>query len=267
MRSVRHLFIVGSLAVAMLSSVGPASAQIVNVQNLAGRAVTDGLSGTLGLNFDMRAGNTQILISSAELTTFYKFSDNVLLLNAKGAYGLKGAAGVWLDEPYQERLFEHVRYRRTLSERVSVEAFGQHEYDRWRRLKLRVLAGAGPRFDVPISKTTAAAVGIAYMWQGEELLSPQAGDLQGFYTEHRVSMYTTGGMKLTDTAAIAGTIYLQPRIDDVADVRGLVDGTLTVAITTTLGLKVSYVVAYDTRPPQSVRGYDITTKAGFAYAL
>ncbi len=261
----------GVLSCALLAGVlwapAPASAQIVNVQNLAGKAVGEGLSGNVGLNFNLRAGNVQFLLSSVGLTTFYKFGDNVLLLSAKAAYGLRGASGEWNDEPFRERIFEHLRYRRQISERVSIEAFGQHEYDRWRRLRIRMLAGGGPRFDIPISKTSHGAAGIAYMWQGEELLKPQSGDLTGFYVEHRISMYTTGSTQLTDNAVISGTIYIQPRIDGVDDVRGLLDGTLTVALTKKLGLKLNYIVALDSHPPQTVRGYDVTAKVGFAYSL
>ena len=260
-----RLLLPALLAVALPAS--PARAQIVNVQNLAGKAVSEGLSGNVGLDFNLRAGNVQFLLTSAGLTTFYKFDDNVLLLSAKAAYGLKGAAGEWNEEPFRERVFEHLRYRRQLTERVAVEAFGQHEYDRWRRLRIRTLAGAGPRFDIPLGKTSHGAVGIAYMWQGEELLEPREGDPTGFYVEHRVSMYTTGSAKLTDNTVISGTLYAQPRLDDPADIRGLLDGTLTVALTRKLGLKVVYVVALDSRPPRTVRGYDVTAKVGFAYAL
>lgn len=257
-----------SISAAVVSLVPTdASAQIVNVQNLAGKAVADGLSGNVGLSFDLRAGNVQFLLAGADFTTFYKIGDHVVLLTAKGDYGKKGTVGLWEEDPFRERVFEHLRYRRTLSDRWALEAFVQHEYDRWRRLRIRALAGGGPRMDIEVSKDTHAAVGFAYMWQGEELLKPQAGDIEGFYVEHRISTYVTGGSKLNDFVVLSGTAYLQPRIDDVTDIRALVDGELTIALTAKLGLKVSYVVALDSRPPATVRGYDLTTKLGFAYAL
>jgi len=257
--------LLGAAVVALCAA--PASAQIVNVQNLAGKAVDEGLSGSVSLRFDLRMGNTQILMSSAGLTTFYKMGDDIILFTARGAYGLKGTPNGWNDEPYIERIFEHVRYRRELNDTVSVEAFGQHEYDRWRRLRIRTLAGAGPRFDVPVSETAHAAFGIAYMFQGEELLKPKPGDIEGFYAEHRLSSYITGSMKLTDNAAISGTIYAQPRLDDWSDIRSLIDGVLTVALTRKLGLSVKCVLALDSRPPEYVRGYDLNTRIGFSYAI
>jgi hypothetical protein len=244
-----------------------ANAQIVNVQNLAGKAVKEGFTGNVGLNFNVRAGNVQFLLTGATVTTFYKFGDNVVLLTAKGDYGLKGKVGKWDDVPFRERVFEHLRYRRAFDERWGFEAFVQHEYDRWRRLNLRALVGGGPRLEVPISKDTHAAIGAAYMWQGEELLKPQAGDVQGFYVEHRLSAYITGGTKLNEHVTVAGTAYLQPNLGAINDVRGLIDGGLTVALTKKLGLKVTYVIALDSRPPETVRGYDLTGKIGFAYAL
>lgn len=255
------------VAVCVVTLPATAGGQIVNVQNLAGKAVKDGLTGNVGLNFNLRAGNVQFLLTGASFTTFYKFSDNVLLLTAKGDYGLKGAAGEWNEDPFRERVFEHLRYRRAINNRWGIEAFVQHEYDRWRRLKLRALVGGGPRLEMPVSKDTHAAVAVAYMWQGEELLKPKDGDINGFYAEHRLSAYITGGTKLNKHVTLSGTAYFQPNIADLNDVRGLLDGGLTIALTKKLGLKVTYVIALDSRPPETVRGYDLTGKVGFAYAL
>ena len=242
-------------------------AQIVNVQNLAGKAVKDGVSGNASVDFDLRAGNVQFLLGSAGFTTFYKAGANLLLLTAKAAYGLRGTVGEWEEEPFRERIFEHLRYRRQLNERWAVEGFVQHEFDRWRRLRLRALAGGGPRLDIPLSKDTHAAVGIAYMWQAEELLKPQAGDISGIYIEHRITSYITGATKLNEHVTMAGTAYLQPRIDVPSDIRSLIDGSLVVALTERLGLKLTYVIALDTHPPIGVRGYDVTAKLGFAFAI
>lgn len=238
-----------------------ASAQIVNVQSLAGKPVDPGLSGNATLALDWQAGNTQILAGSAAVTNFYRMDANLLLLTVSGAYGVKGTPdGAWAEEPYQQKIFEHLRFRHTLSPAWSLEAFGQHEYDRWRRLKFRALGGVGGRWDSDPWDGAHVGVGLAYMAQWEELLKPKPGDLTGVHLEHRASSYVTGALELTKAAAASLTTYLQPRLDDPADLRGLVEASLTVALTKRLQLKATYGLGYDLRPPQGVRGYDATTK-------
>ena len=243
------------------------AAKIVNVQSLAGKPVEQGLSGRVGLSTNIRSGNVQLALAAANAQVFYRAGENIFLLSANGSYGLKGTLGEWSDEPFRERLFEHLRFRRDLTELVGVEAFVQHEYDRWRRLKLRALAGFGVRFDVDTGKHSHFAFGVAYMAQWEELLNPTDGDLRGIYAEHRLSTYVTGSVKLSERAAVTLTCYVQPNLFLWSDVRGLIEGRLTVSLTDSLALAVTGWSALDTAPPQSVRGYDVNTTVGFTYAF
>ena len=244
-----------------------AHGQIINVSALAGKPVKDGHTGTVNLALMARAGNTQILVSSANTTNFWRFGEHVLLLTAKASYGLKGGRGEWNEEPYQERIFEHLRYRRDISDWLSVEGFVQHEYDRWRRLRFRGLAGAGPRFDFDLGKSSHLGLGVAFMSQWEELLSPKAGDLHGIHQESRLSSYLSASIKLNDDAALSGSFYVQPNLARFSDVRGLVDAKITVALTKRLALRVLLALNYYTAPPAQVRGYDASTNVGFTLAL
>ncbi|HAN30461.1 MAG TPA: hypothetical protein DCQ06_02585 [Myxococcales bacterium] len=252
---------------AWLCHPAAASAKIINVQSLAGKPIEQGLSGRVGLSTNIRSGNVQLALASANTQVFYRIDENIFVLSANGSYGLKGSLGKWSDEPFRERLFEHLRFRRDLTESIGVEAFVQHEYDRWRRLKLRALAGVGVRFDVDTSKDSHLAVGFAYMAQWEELLKPIEGDLTGIYLEHRLSSYITGSVKLGKRAAVTMTCYVQPNLTLWSDIRGLIEGRLTVSLTDSLALAVTGWSAWDTAPPQNVRGYDINTTVGFTYAF
>ncbi|MCO4760206.1 MAG: DUF481 domain-containing protein [Myxococcales bacterium] len=260
--------IVGALlaGVALLAPT-PSSAKITNVQALAGKPVEEGLSGRINLSANVRAGNVQLVLASAGTTLFHRTGDNVIVLNAKGAYGLKGSPGKWGDEPFRERLFEHLRYRRTLNAQWSAEAFVQHEYDRWRRLKLRALSGIGVRHDHKMGKRGHIAIGLAYMAQWEELLDATAVDLQGVYLEHRISSYMTGSVRLGERATLTLTCYAQPNIADLSDIRGLLESTLMFSLTDRLALKVTGWWAWDTAPPSAVRGYDVNTTVGFAFTI
>ena len=250
-----------------LGAPGLCQAQIVNVSSLAGKAVKDGLSGSATLSVNYQQGNTQLMLAAVGATAFYRFCGNTFLLTADGAYGLNGPPGEWKSDPFRERTFEHLRYRRDVTEKVSWEGFVQHEYDRWRRLQLRALAGTGPRFDLDLSKDSHLAIGVAYMAQLEELLEPIDADPVGSHLEHRLSSYVSLSYKFNDRSAISGSGYFQPRLDAFSDLRALLDLALVVGITDQLGLTVTYLQSYDSAPPATVIGTEHKTTTGFTYAF
>ncbi len=242
-------------------------AQIVNVQQLAGKPVQPGLSGQVALGGDWLAGNSQLLTGVGSGSLFLKTDHGLALGTVSGAYGIKGTGGTYADEPFQAKLFEHLRLRREVAPGWSVEAFGQHEYDRWRRLKTRVVAGGGVRLDVDAVPGVHVALGLAHMAQWEELLKPKVGDLPGLVNEQRLSSYLVAAAEASGTASVLLTLYAQPRWSDWSDLRGLVDVALVVTVSKATALRVNWALGYDTRPPVGVRGFDGTGKvalvAGF----
>lgn len=264
-----------ALAVALLgltlAALTPrhAEATIVNVQSLAGAAVEQGFTGKIAASGSLTTGNVLLLLASGTGTAFYRQGDHVFMLTGRANFGRKGT-GTWFvdaDEPFRENIFEHLRYRHLIDERWSAEAFVQHEYDRWRRLRVRGLAGVGARLDALSSDRGQLAFGLAYMAQVEELLEPQVGDLRGLYLEHRASSYVSASRKLNDHVALAGTLYVQPNLLAPSDVRGLLDLTFQISLTTSLALTVGYSIAFDTAPPVAVRGLDTNSSVGVAWSF
>lgn len=247
----------------------PAAAKIVNVQSLAGAAVKQGFAGKVSASGSLTTGNVVLLLATGTGTAFYRTGDHVFMATVTANYGRKGS-GEWFDEedePFRENVFEHIRYRYRWSPRWSSEAFLQHEYDRWRRLRIRGLAGIGMRADLLSSDDGHLALGLAYMAQAEELLEPQAGDLRGLYLEHRASSYVSASRKLAEAVAIAATIYVQPNLLLGTDIRGLLDLSLQVSVTSEIALTVGYWLAWDTAPPIAVRGLDSNTSVGLSWAF
>ena len=246
---------------------GPAFAQIMNVQSLAGKPVAEGPSGRVAATGSWSTGNVLLLQATGSATLFYRAGDSVMLLTATGNYGNKGTGGALATEPFRESVFEHLRFRRSLLGGLSAEAFVQHEYDRFRRLRVRGLAGLGGRFDHEVSKDAHVAIGVAAMAQVEELLDPLPGDLQGLYREYRLSSYVSGSVRPADALTLTATLYVQPNLRAANDVRGLLDAGLQVAVTSHVALTVGLVIAWDTAPPVAVRGLDTTSTVGLAWAF
>ncbi|MBM4343951.1 MAG: DUF481 domain-containing protein [Deltaproteobacteria bacterium] len=251
------------MVVFSLGWAATATAQIVNVQQLAGKPVQPGLSGQVSVGGDWLLGNSQLLTGAGNASVFVRGEHGMVLATVSGAYGVKGTGASYADEPFQAKVFEHLRLRRGLAQGWSFEAFAQHEYDRWRRLKTRIVAGGGVRLDVDAMQGVHVALGLAHLSQWEELLKPRAGDLSGLVSEQRLSSYLVAAAEVSATASALVTLYAQPRWADWADLRGLVDVALVVTVSKATALRVNWVLGYDTRPPAGVRGYDGTGKISF----
>jgi putative salt-induced outer membrane protein YdiY len=241
-----------------------AQAQIVNVQNLLGAETPDGLSGALDMGADWRTGNTELLIFSGAATLRYRSDPHLVFAVARGAYGETGEGEA--EELIAKNHFEHLRYRYKLSELVTPEAFVQHEFDEFRRLQLRALGGAGVRLTVLQKKELGLAFGVAYMLEYEELNDAEgAVDAGETYTNHRLSTYALVAVGINEHVTLVNTVYFQPRFDAFADDFRVLDETqLQVKLTDHFSLKVSFVLAHDSDPPDLVEGTDTSMQTAVA---
>lgn len=238
--------------VAMLLGAGPAYAQIVNVQTqLATPPEEDGVSGKLELKVDWRTGNNPLLDIGGGASLLVKRGDLLGLVVARGGYGT--SRGLTLTK----RTFEHVRVRYAIDCRWRWEVFVQHEYDAFRRLVIRGLAGSGPAFQLVESKPATVLVGAAYMFEYEELDkrdgTTDAGDRSVY---HRASFYVTGTHKLGEGVSITETIYAQPRLRHPSDIRLFAEVAVTSKLSKRLALSDALTFAYDRTPPDQIERID-----------
>jgi hypothetical protein len=135
--------------------------------------------------------------------------------------------------------------------------FAQHEYDQFRRLSLRALAGTGPAFQIVHDKAVAMLAGAAYLYEYERLdTRPGTLDAGERATAHRGSLYVTGHEQPGAGVDILETIYVQPRLDHPADVRVLGELSVQSKLSSRIALKDSLTVAYDRTPPDGIKRYD-----------
>lgn len=245
-----------ALLLSMLLLPGrPASAQIVNVQPLFEKEEQEGFTVIAGGSADWRTGNNELTLLSGNLTTRYKSGAHQFFLLARGELGDKPNAPRFLN-----RDLEHLRWRIAPGGRGQFEVFVQHDRDEFRRLALRAIAGAGPRFSVLAGPVRSLAIGVAYMVEYERLREDAEADAGQARLNNRISSYAVAGWKLSETVRVAETVYLQPRIDDPEDVRALSESELRVGLTSHLSLGVSLVVAYDARAPEGLEPLDTALK-------
>lgn len=246
----RSLAIV-TISIVMLST-GSARAQIVNVQGALAKAPEqDGESGEAALKLSWRGGNSPLFDVGGAGTVLVRRGRFLGLALARGEYGR--SRGLTLTE----KTFEHLRARITLDCRWRWEVFVQHEFDRFRRLSLRAIAGTGPAIQLVDTKEGAVLAGAAYLLELERL-DRRDGTTDGGHEAlaHRASFYVTGHEDLSSSVSIVETLYLQPRLDDLGDVRVLGELSVQTKLSKHLALKDSFVLAYDDTPPQLVERLD-----------
>lgn len=237
--------------------VTTAHAQIVNVQGaLAKPPTSDGATGQVELKLNWREGNNPLFDIGGAGSVVGRRGAVLGLLLARGEDGT--SRGITLTR----KTFEHARTRIELDTRWRWEAFVQHEYDQFRRLSLRALAGTGPALEILDDKAIGLLAGAAYLYEYERLdTRPGTIDAGLRGTAHRASIYLTGHEEPGSGVLIVETVYAQPRLDHPGDVRMLGELSVQSKLASRIALKDSFTVAYDRTPPDGVRRYDTSLEA------
>ena len=242
----------GFVVLVIVLTTQAAKAQIVNVQGaLAKPPATDGATGQVELKLNWREGNNPLFDIGGAGSVVGRLGSVLGLVLARGEYGT--SAGLTL----AKKSFEHARTRIELDPRWRWEAFAQHEYDQFRRLSLRALAGTGPALQILDDKAIALLAGAAVLYEYERLDRRPGTIDAGLRTSAlRASVYLTGHEEPGAGVLIIETIYAQPRLDHPGDLRLLGELAVQSKLVSRVALKDSFTVAYDRTPPDGVRRYD-----------
>lgn len=240
---------------AFLLSSATATARVVNVQSLIRPDMPEGLQGEVGGSVHYRTGNIDLLMGKTSLLGSVRSGDHVLISSSLAEIGVKGG------EEFMERVFSHLRYQWILSPWLTWETYGQIATDRFKRLKLRGLAGAGPRMSLVQGPAVSVALGLSYMFETEELNGSDSltdgGDTD---QAHRLSSYMMAKFMLSPDIGLLNTVYYQPRFDDFGgDWRLLNQLDVSLKLSEKFALVVGYEVSYDEAPPESIQELDTST--------
>lgn len=236
-----------AIVVVLLTAAGPARAQIVNVQGSLAGDPEPGWTSAITAGVDWQTGNTQLVRLSGAASALYRAGPWLGLVLARGEYA--EGRGVKLSE----RTFEHLRGRRALGRRWFWEAFGQHEYDAFRRLAIRGVVGTGPALRLVRGPRLVMTAGAAYLFELEQRSTKDGvADSGQRLWLHRLSTYLTGTLRLGAEVSGTQTVYVQPRLDAPHDLMLLSETSIESKLGARLSLINSLVVAYDASPPETV---------------
>ncbi|NPA67115.1 MAG: DUF481 domain-containing protein [Chlorobi bacterium] len=216
--------------------------QIVNIEKR--RKNVNGIQLTTGLDFNIKNNGKQIIEikNTADIQykhnahTFIFLNDLKLLDIDNGSFVNSG--------------FQHLRYNYNVKDSsfLTLEAFGQHQYNEQKLLTKRILAGGGPRFAIARKKNFSFYAAPLAMYEHEQLSD-------SFNTESnviRLDAYTNIHFKINELVYLGYIMYYQPRFTDMSDYRLSSEASLNFTVTKHLGYKAVFAFDYDNRPPENI---------------
>lgn len=247
-------------AFALACEVRSARAQ-VNVEALRRDLRDRNATASIGATFTGRTGNVQSVEAGGSALGAARVDRSTFLASVQADYGrFAGATTV-------SKSFLHLRYNYELLQWLIAEAFVQQQQDKFQRLLLRELAGAGPRFVLTDEEDLRVALGVAGMFEYERIAVAEGASDDPIERAVRLSSYVSGVWQPDSRVRMIATAYVQPRVDAWDDYRVLFEGSLQNQITKRVSVKIIATVRHDSEPPTAVKPTDVEIKNAFALSF
>ena len=144
-----------------------------------------------------------------------------------------------------------MRYNYEINKRLEYEIFTQAQFNNQVRLKLRVLAGTGLRFQLYQAEKQKVYFGLSYMYEYDEI--EIVSEVVSFFHDHRMSTYLSASIQpFLDNVTISNTTYYQPVLTNFSDVRLSSQTSLTFLLSKRLRFSTIFSITNDTRVPENV---------------
>jgi putative salt-induced outer membrane protein YdiY len=231
-----------------------ASFAFMNIESIR-QVAKEGTSGSVGAKLNGASGNTEKLSTEFTTLTLVRSDLNEYLAAGKYRYG----ESRHVKDAHDGNL--HLRYTRALKPWLGAESFGQSEFDEFKRLKRRDLAGAGLRTRLSQEGTSGLYLGTGLFYE-HEIFEENIASEETF----RANLYLSFVRTFSDHVSATLIGYYQPSFEGFGDTRALIDSGLQVHLTEKLALTLEFDLQYDSQPPAGVKQTDTSYLTGLAYA-
>lgn len=227
--------------------------QVINIESKRFLNDTNGWVGKIDFNFLLTQNTQQIVQIGNNVHVQYQMNKHrFLILNDLNF--IKAGATDFVNAGYQ-----HFRYNYKIKPRITWEAFAQVQYNRILLLRLRYLAGTGPRFRLIKNGNARLYFASLYMYEYEEI----TGEAKATYT-HRSSSYLTFSISVGKNADITSTTFYQPNFSNFSDYRIANDTALEIIIGKRMNFKTGFNMLYDTKQPAGIPNLVYSLRNGFS---
>ncbi|MDX1685205.1 MAG: DUF481 domain-containing protein, partial [Saprospiraceae bacterium] len=178
------------------------AAQIVNIEDR--RASFDdtlGMFERLDLGVNFVKNDEEIFTINADFQIEFLQQKRLFISISKFSFLKAG------NENFVNTGLQHLRYNYQVKDYLAWEVFGQIQYNEQLRIRMRGLAGSGPRFSINIGQKHAINLGLSYMWEYDEISKTNE-----VHHDSRLNTYASVHFDFSPIV-IASTTYYQPLFD------------------------------------------------------
>ncbi|MFQ5580801.1 MAG: DUF481 domain-containing protein [Nitrospiria bacterium] len=213
----------------------------------------------MSIPLQWRTGNPDLFQVSGQADLGYRMGDHLVLFIARGEYGEKEG------EKFLSGHFQHLRFRKRKTNRFSWEMFLQNSHDEFQRLSVRALVGVGVRLTLAKWDEGRFTFGTGYMAEYEELTgAPGNGQNDPQTFSNRWSNYLQLNLNLQKNLLFSETVFVQPVIDQMDDLRILNDSSLKISAGAFF-IRNTFLLTVDTRAPSGVDRLQTTLKSRLGF--
>ncbi len=240
---MKHLLI---LLLAGLFGICKAYPQLVNIEDKR-KSGEEGFHGIISLSIDLKQNTKKIFQGKNGIGLYFKKDAHTVM-----AFNNVSFMQVDDDEALVNSGFQHIRYNYTFNHenknRLTMEAFVQHQYNAIKLLERRIISGVGPRIKIWGTDTSDAYFYLAplVMYEYEELTTDTTSEVI------KGDFYISTGYKFNDHVKFNLVTYYQPAFNDFSDFRISLDAGFKFKVFKNLKFTMTYSLDYDSKPPYDV---------------
>ena len=217
--------------------------QIVNVEKK--RKEKNGFQASINFDFNIKESNRHILELNNIIDLQYSLNSHTfILLNSVKILNVNNRSLV-------NNNFQHLRYNYTVKDSsfITLEVFGQHQYNEQRLLQKGIKVGIGPRFRI-INKEVVKWYFAPLVMYEDELLSDS---LSTEIKLIRWDTYTNFNFSISNILSFNFITYFQPAFSDFNDFRISGEAGFRFKINKYLSYDISYSAEYYNLPPENIQ--------------
>ncbi|MEO8414242.1 MAG: DUF481 domain-containing protein [Ginsengibacter sp.] len=230
-------------------------AQIINMESQRIRSDTTGWFGNVSTSFQFEKNAVQVINISAGAHVEYKSPKSLYLF--LGNYNFLKGDGQTLNN----NLFYHLRYNYKLNKWLRWEVFTQLQQNSVTGIKLRLLAGTGPRFKLAGSERIALYVATAaiYEYEKEQTVPPI------YHRDLRSSSYVSFTYEPSKNTQLISTVFYQPLFGCLSDYRLLNEISVKFKFVKHFSFTANWYYLYDSRPAADLPKLNYSISNGIEY--
>ncbi|WP_044410958.1 DUF481 domain-containing protein [Thiomicrospira microaerophila] len=227
---------------------------IVNIENLRMDESQAGFSTSTTLSVSGKRGNTDEDIYG--LTGGMQYIGEDTAVRNLFLYDLKNSQSN--GTPYSESYFVHYRHTRQLNTHWAWEKFIQHQSEPLSDKRERNLIGTNARYRLTTSPFNGHA-GVGLMYEQRSVKpNNQLTEDKGV----RFNLYLDSKYKLSENTDWKISLYAQPKVDAIADLRSVASTGLTTRINQRFAFTFDLAYSHDAKPLTAQKSYDLNYKTG-----